>query len=162
MTYPRAISAGGLQELFAQESGHAWITFIVVNHASMGTPLRICNDMKDQTFGGDLYIGVPFEIALAVDDEDTVPTVSLRLDNVGRDLVDTLRSITDRADVSVTHVRIDGAGAMTSEIGPLDFKLIGSEITMCIVDISLGLSTDPLNAPATKEIFTSTLAPGLF
>ena len=163
VTYPRSISPAGMREMFAPQSGHVWLSLVVFMHNSLPAPIRLCNNMQDVAFNGNVYTALAFEVALSTDEEDTVPTITLRVDNVSQELVGLLRTISDRADVSVEIVRVPSTGgAIVSELGPVDFKLLSFDLAMDAIDITLGPSTDPLNQPATRERFVPAIAPGLF
>tara|TARA_A100000171_G_scaffold28305_3_gene26442 strand:+ start:2717 stop:3202 length:486 start_codon:yes stop_codon:yes gene_type:complete len=158
----RAISASGLRELFAQESGHVLLAAVTFDHADLDDPVRLVNDMQSLQHNGTTYLGLPFELTLPPDSEDEIPTLQMKLDNVDRSLVTLLRSVEGPPAVDVEIVRVDPQGATTSELGPLPFSLLDSRFGATSVTLKIGYLTDVLNEPATREIFNPSVAPGLF
>lgn len=159
---PRAISADGLRELFAQNSGHALLVLATFDHPDLPEPIRLVNDVQGLDYDGHAYIGLPFEASMPTDAEDDIPTVQMRVDNVDQTLIELLRSISAPADVVLEVVRVAPNRVITTEIGPLDFSLLDSRATDTTVTLKIGYLIDLLNAQATSEIFSSSLAPGLF
>ncbi|USZ48140.1 DUF1833 family protein [Halomonas sp. DN3] len=157
----RSISADTMRELFAQNSGAMMLACVQFTHAQMSEPARIVNNTENIQFNGQTYIGLPFELTLPSDTEERIPTVEMRVDNVDRTLVDLLRSVDSPPGVRLDIVRVQG-GAVTPEIGPLDFVLLNSDIGVDVVTLSIGYAMDILNEPAVAEIFNPGLAPGLF
>lgn len=157
----RNISAEGLRELFAQNSGAVMLTLLTFSHATLPTPIRLVNDRRPLTYGGQSYIALPFEMTLPDDLEERIPSVEVKIDNVGRELVTLLRSTSEIVAVDVEVVRVQN-GVVTSELGPLDFSLLDAKITPQTITLSIGYAIDILNEQATKEIFNPGTAPALF
>lgn len=158
----RTLSASAVRELFAQHSGAVLLACVTFDHPTMDTPARVVNNAEDITFDGHLYRGLPFELSLPDDVEDRVPNLEIRIDNVERTLIELLRTVvSELPSVVIDIVRVQD-GIVTREIGPLSFSLIGHEITVDSVTLTVGHAIDILNEPATQEIFNPGLAPGLF
>ncbi|MFP1683332.1 DUF1833 family protein [Alloalcanivorax sp. C16-1] len=158
----RPISAAGLRELFARESAHVLLAAVTFDHEMLAEPVRLVNDMQALQHNGQTYMALPFELTLPPDSEDEVPALQLKIDNVDRSLAAILRSVTDPPSVDVEILRVDEAGTVTSEMGPLSFSLLDASIGAAAVTLKIGYLVDVLNEPATKEIFNPSLAPGLF
>ena len=156
----RNISAEGLRELFAQNSGAVMLTLLTFSHATLPTPIRLVNDRRPLTYGQS-YIALPFEMTLPDDLEERIPNVEVKIDNIGRELVTLLRSTSEIVAVDVEVVRVQN-GTVTSELGPLDFSLLDAKITPQTITLSIGYAIDILNEQATKEIFNPGTAPALF
>lgn len=157
----RNISSDGLRELFAQQSGAVMLTLLTFSHATLPEPIRLVNDRRALTYGGQTYTALPFEITLPADLEDQIPSVDVKIDNVGRELVTLLRSTSDVVDVDMEIVRVQG-GVVNRELGPLDFSLLDAKITAQTITLSIGYAIDILNTQATSEIFNPGTAPALF
>ena len=158
----RPVSAAGMRELFAQNSGHVLLALVAFRHDDLSEPVRIVNDMQSLTYGGNNYIGLPFQLTLPTDTEDEIPAIQMTVDNVDRQLVELLRTPESPPGVDIEVVRVDEAGTVTSELGPLDFSLLDAKITAAKVTLKIGYLIDVLNEPATGQIFNPSLAPGLF
>lgn len=158
----RMISADGLRELFAQNSGHLMLALLTITHAGLPAPVRLVNDRRPLVFGGHEYQPLAFELTLPADTEDQIPHVELRLDNVNRALVELLRSVVEPVPIALDVVRVAPDRTVTLELGPLEFSMLDAALTPSTVTIRLGYEIDILNEQATREIFNPSLAPGLF
>lgn len=164
----RAISAEGLRELFAQESGHLMLALLTIPHATLPEPIRLVNDRAALEYEGHTYQPLPFELTLPADLEDQIPHIELRIDNIGRALVELLRSQLEPVEVVVDLVRVappaigSTAREVVREMGPLDFSLLDVQIGPAVITARLGYVIDILNTAATQHIMNPSLAPGLF
>lgn len=157
----RTITAEGLRELFAQDSGQPILSLLTITHDTLPEPLRLVNDRQALVFAGQTYQPFSFELTLPADTEDEIPHVQVTMDNVGRELVRLFRSVLDPVAFQLDIVRVAGDGAHR-EMGPLDFSMLGSQINASTVTAQLGYVIDVLNMPATQDIMNHSVAPGLF
>lgn len=158
----RNISAGAMRELFAQHSGAVMLACLTFDHPTMAAPVRVVNNTQDVTHDGQIYTALPFEVTLPDDIEDRVPSLEITIDNVDRTLVELLRTVvTDLPSVQLEIVRAQDY-TTTREIGPLSLSLIGSDINVDTVTLTVGHAIDILGEVATSEIFNPGTAPALF
>ena len=96
----RTITPAIRADLTAASSPHALLGFATITHRALVEPIRVVSDPLDYEVGGDLYLGCPFEFRLLTD-EDTHPTTEIRIQNVDRRIGEMLRTVTDRARLSL-------------------------------------------------------------
>lgn len=157
----RNISAEGVRDLFAQHTDAAIFALVSFSHPDIPGVVRVVNDEVPLTHHGVEYQGLPFNLDLASDTEEHIPSLEMTVDNVERLLVEQLRSVPSPADVIIEIVRVK-QGQITTELGPLDFQLLDSQINVSTVTLTIGHAVDILNAAATQDIFNPGTAPGLF
>jgi len=157
----RAISLSGLQSLMAQETNHSWHCALTISGPSMAT-VRAIQNTVDVVYGAATYLACPFELTLAQDTEDSVPQATVRVDNVSRDLVTAIRTAAYSPDVDLEVFRIDTAGTVTREVGPMRFSLLTTKVDALVIEGTLGYLTDFLNESATKDRFVPSIARALF
>ncbi len=157
----RNLSLAGLQSLMAQETEHSWHCAISISGPSMLT-VRAIQNTVDVVYGAFTYLACPFELVLAQDSEEQVPQATIRVDNVSRDLIAAIRSAEYSPDVDLEIFRIDAAGTVTREIGPMRFSLLQAKADALVIEGTLGYLTDFLNESATKDRFVPTIARALF
>lgn len=158
----RNISPAGLQALLASESDSLILPAITIQHPSLPADIRLVADTQDQTLEGFVYLGCPFRLYLATDNEDTAPTARIAVDNVDRQLVSAIRSATTNPDCLLEVWRVPPTGTAVREAGPMRFTLMSVTVDAQKIEGTLGYKTDVLNEPATNDRFTPQLAPGLF
>lgn len=79
---PRAISTGFRHSTQAAFSDDVDLIFATISHPLADT-IRVVNDTVDFTYGGENWIGFPFEITILSDD-DSPPTAKLSFQNVDK------------------------------------------------------------------------------
>lgn len=87
-------------DLYAEASPHAEIAFMRIDHPSLAKPIRVVSDVLSYEWGGATWIAAPFEYVL-VTDEDAAPSAQISVQNVDRAIGQALRSIPDRARISI-------------------------------------------------------------
>lgn len=158
----RALTPTMLQEMLAEETAHVMLMLVKISHTDLTEDIRVVANTENITYDGHEWIGLMFEIALPSDDEDRIPVTSLKVDNVDREIVAAIRSISSPPDIELTVVRVDELDVVTKEIGPLSFRLNDADWDALYVQASLGYEADYLNEPAIKDRFDPTIFPGLF
>ncbi len=140
---PRTLSNAALASMNAQQTGDVWLVLLTLSHATMPTPIRLVNNNEDVASRGNTYIAFPFEVELPGEDPDQPPKAMLRIDNVDRRVVQTIRSIVapptvtlevilasapDNVEVSFTNMTLRNAQYDASTVsGELTFDSIYTE-----------------------------------
>ena len=158
----RQISLDAMKQMFKQEAEDVFLTIITITHPDLEQPLRYVNDMVDLEFEGNTYKALPFRFVLPPDVKDRVPTARIELDNVNRELVSILRSISKPPTLEVAIVRKQLDGTITKEIGDFKFVMLNIRYNVFTISADLGFNADFLNESATADYFTPNLFPALF
>ena len=143
-----------------QETAEVFLYFLAISHPTLPDVLRFVNNMENITSGGYEYFGCPFKIALPDERDDGVPPqVQLEVDNVHREIVIALRTITSapRIDLSVALA----ATPDTLEVGPIPFILRNATYDATTVRGTLWLD-DILGEPFPAGTMDPPRFPGLF
>jgi hypothetical protein len=98
---PRTLSNTALASINAQATSEVWLVLLTISHPTIGTPIRLVNNNENVTSRSNTYLAFPFEIELPGEDPDQPPKASLRIDNVDRRVVQTIRSISAPPTVTV-------------------------------------------------------------
>lgn len=155
----RALSTAAKSAVFAQETGEAFLILLTIDHADLGSPVRVVNNQTDITSRGDLYVGFPFEVTLPDEDPDGMAMVQLKIDNVDRQIVDSIRSVSSPPTVTLEVVM--GSTPDTVEGGPFEMQLRNASYDAFVVTGSL--SFEPvLSEPFPGGSFIPSEFPGLF
>lgn len=140
---PRTLSNAALASMNAQASSDVWLVLLTLSHATLATPIRLANNNEDVVSRGNTFIAFPFEVELPGEDPDQPPKAMLRIDNVDRRVVQTIRSIVapptvtlevilasapDNVEVSFTNMTLRNAQYDASTVsGELTFDAIYTE-----------------------------------
>lgn len=155
----RALTLAARQSLTAAETDEVWLILLTIAAEGLSQPIRVVNDRADLFSRGARYVAYPFEIALPGDDGETVARVTLRIDNVDRQIVEAMRRATGVPGLTLEVVR--RAAPDVVEAGPFDLAVVevrADALTVeaeCVFEDVLGLAF-----PAAQ--YTPSDYPGLF
>ena len=153
------LSATGKAAVFAQETGEAFFKLLTIDHDLLATPLRFVDREIGLVSAGNTYIGSAFEIDLPDDGPDGLPTVQLGIDNVDRQIVDTLRTLQAPFTARLDIVR--EADPDTIEASTPVMTALKADYDVLRVTANLGFE-GLLNEPFPGDSFTPASHPGLF
>ena len=153
------VSSTGMAAVFAQETAEAFFKLLTIEHPTLTTPLRFVDREIGLVSNGATFIGAAFEIDLPDDTPDGLPTVQLSVDNVDREIIDTLRTLqapfTARLDV------VREADPDTIEASTPVMTALKADYDVLRVTADLGFE-GLLNEPFPGDSFTPASHPGLF
>ena len=154
----RAVTTAFLEAVRAQESGEVFLLLVTLDHAVLNPPMRAANNTQAVISRGDTFLAYPFEIELPTD-SDRPPRARLRIDNVDREIVTTLRQVA--GPVSVTAEVVLASDPDTVEAAFEDMSLMEARYDALVVEGELAYE-DVLNEPFPGIDFTPANFPGLF
>lgn len=152
----RTLSANARAALYAAASDEVWLQLITIEHASIGTPIRLVNNTEDIVSGGETFTAFAFELLLPATD---AMQVELVVDNVTRELITEVRSIDTPLDITLEIVLASDPD--TVEAGPFVFQSRAVEYD--VQRLRLTLAYEPLlQEPFPAGEYTPLDYPGLF
>ena len=165
----RTVSLTLRTALNAEQTGETTIFLITVVHPSLGTPLRFSSDPTTRLtvdplqYGtvsrGNTYNFLPIGLVMPDDSDQTPPAMKLVLDNVMRDAIPLLRSISTPATVTIEMVLASAPD--TVEVAWTGFDLVNVDYNDGSISADLtinALVTEPYPAGS----FTPSGFGGLF
>jgi len=155
----RTLSLAARKAVNAQETDEVFLLLLTLDHEDITEPIRVVNNTVDIVSQGETYIAYPFEIALPDEDAESVARVTLRIDNVDRKIVKSLRSISSPSSVGLEVVM--AASPDTVEAGPFNMTLVSAEYDALTVTGELAFE-DVLNEPFPGHAYVPSDYPGLF
>lgn len=155
----RDVTADARAELYASESAEVWVTLLVIEHADLAEPIRLCNNNEDVISNGETFIAWGFPPILPTEAEGELPAIEMTLDNVGRELTTALRAIT--SPITVTEYVVRASDPDEIEAGPLVYESRVIRYLDTNVRIELG-SESLMTEPFPGDVYTRTTNPGLF
>jgi hypothetical protein len=154
-----SISATAKKAVFDQQTEEVFLILLEIDHDNLATPLRVVNNYENITSNGDLYYGFPFSVSLPSEMEDELPAVKLTIDNVDRQIVEAVRSITSPATVSLSLILASSPNNI--ERGPYVLKM--RNVQYDAMSVSADLMVDDIyNEPYPGITYSPTNFPGLF
>lgn len=108
----RTLSSGAVRALTAHETEEVFLTLLTIQHIDLDSPIRIVANNQDIVSRGDSYLALGFEITLPQDDGETIPQVQLSIDNVDREITETIRSLTSSPSITLEVIMASSPDAV--------------------------------------------------
>lgn len=154
----RSLSASAVRSIFSSQTSEVWVMLIEISHPDM-TTIRVSSDSVDTVHDSDTYSPYPFQIGPPDDVANTMPTLSLSIDNVDRLLVSTVRGLATSPDVTVKFVLASTPDVI--EAGPYVFQMRNVVYDEFRITATL-VYQDILHEPFPAGRITPQNFPGLF
>jgi len=165
----RSVSLTFREAMNAQETGEVVIVLMTITHPSYPTPLRLSSDPTERLsetplrYGtisrGETYLFCPFSTSLPDDVDERAPTARFMLQNVSRDLVEVVRSISSPAKAKIEVVLASSPDAVEIEYPEFDVKNASYNANIMTLELSIDALTDE---PYPAGTFSPAGFPGLF
>ena len=140
--------------------GVGFLELLTISGGGIAVPVRLVNDTRDVTSGGELFLACPFEVVPPMDAAKEVPRAQLRIDNVGREIGQELEALEPGAELVATFQVVYRATPNVIEYG-FTAPLSGIRANVFTVSAVMG-PTDLMRRPAVAIRFDPFTAPGLF
>lgn len=135
----RPVSDTLKQEVFSQETGDVFVTLLTLSHPDLTDPIRVCSDpavelisgLRGTTSRGDDFIFMPFELIPPGQSGDSSPMGRIRIDNVSREIIRIVRTISSPADVLIEVVMASDPDTVEATISGFQLRNIkGDALTV--------------------------------
>ena len=154
-----SLSLRALQAVLAENTGEVFLECAVLSGGGLASPVRIVNDPVPLVRTEGTFQPLAFELLLPKDDGESLPQLSMAIDNVDQAIAATLRTIT-----GVPTVRLEivlASQPNTIEAGPYTLSLKRWRVNADSVSLQLAYE-NILDEPFPKYQFTPVNSPGLF
>ena len=102
---PRNLSNKALQEIFSQNSSDPFLFLITFTHPNyLGQFFRFVNDLQNLTSRGNVFSAMAVKLTLPIEDGNSIPTITLEMDNVPLTIMTELRAQTAPFSVNIELV----------------------------------------------------------
>lgn len=156
----RNLSQNTLYSINSLETGEAFLFLVTIRHPDIADgPIRVVNNTVNIWSNGNEYIAYAFKLSLAIDDGQTLPVISLTIDNIDRKLIEAVRALTSSPEFDLHLV-------LSSNPNIIEMRLEG----MTLIEVEYDaqritgnlIAGDLLNAPYPSDAITPAQYPGLF
>lgn len=150
----RTLSQNALNSAFAQQTDEVWLVLLTIEHPSLATPLRFVNNMESVTSRGNLYVAFPFEIEFPEQDPDTAGEARITIDNIDRQIVQTIRSIASPPQVTLEVILASSPSTVEASFSGMVLR----DVTYDALKVSgvlrfEDIMTEPLSVQMTPQRF---------
>ena len=152
-------SSTAIASALAHETGEVWLMLAEIDHPSLTTPVRIVNNPTSIVSNGNTFIGLAFTVNLP-SDTDTVPEMSLAIDNVDLSMNTIIQSMPAGNPPTCTIFIVLASQPNIIEV---EFYAVLKNIDCEPATITATFGPeDVLNEPYPGDYFTPNLYPSLF
>ena len=139
--------------IYAQESPEILTTILRLSHPAWEAPVCLISNGEPLTHGGETYHPFPFTLTLPESEEGVLPVLKWEAQNVTRELIPQLRSITGEIYARVAWVLTSTPDVV--ERGPFEVQIYGVDYDALRISGTMTLE------PVLEEQFGwLTMAPG--
>lgn len=156
---PRTLSTAAAASILAGNTSEVLLLCLTISGDGLDT-LRAVNNTEPLVRTGGTWRPYPFDADLPEDSDNVSPTVTLRVENVDRQVIRALRTYEGVPQVTVELVLASDPD--TVEIGPLEFSLLSAEWDELVITGQLGYEEDFLNQLVPSQTYTPVNSPGQF
>lgn len=140
--------------------GVGFLELLEIDHDSFASPVRVVNDTRNWTIGGNEYIGLPFRVKLPSQANKENPRAQLQIDNIGREITSLLEGFPVGASMLAT-IRI--VSRSTPTVNDYEFVSPLSSISVTPTTITASIGPDEvMRGAAVRVRYDPFNAPGLF
>ena len=155
----RTTSSTFKQAVFAGQTDEIFVVLLELTHADWSGTIRISSDSDGTTHDGNAYLFYPFGVILPDDQEEHVSKARLVIENVSRDVIDEIRSVSSSPSITIKIVLVSDPDTIEAQFP--DYKL--TQVTYDEMQIEGDLSIETyMDEPFPGDDFLPTHFPGLF
>lgn len=100
-----ALSDALKQAAFLQDTDEVFLALLTIAHDDISPSIRVVNNTENITSNGNVFTAFPFDIQLPDAREQGVPRARLTIDNVSREIAQSIRAITTAATITIEIIR---------------------------------------------------------
>lgn len=155
-----SVSSNTLTALQRVDDPFGTLHLLEITGDGIPAPVRLVNDTRNVVHLGNTYVGIRFALILPKQADREIPRAQIRVDNVGRELVEDLEALPPGAELWAT---IKVVHRKTPDV--VDFRftapMSGVSVDPLIASATVGVS-DIWRRPAVDLRYDPLTAPGLF
>lgn len=152
------ISLHAIDQIYQSNSSDPLLMLFEITFPTGPTTYYYVNNTEDVTSNGILYTAFPFEFILPDDSLNSEPEISIRLSNVGLELISDFRVNTESITAKVSLVFASAPDI--SELNITNLIIKGIAYNQTVIDVMMGYE-DILNIKIPSYTYSATDFPGL-
>lgn len=154
---PRTLSATAIAALNAQETGEVWLVLLTISNPGI-TTIRVVNNTENIVSRGNTFQAFPFEIELPGQDPDTPASARLRIDNVDKQIVEAIRSISTPPNITIEVILASQPDTVEIAFSDLTLRSVEYDVDSVRGELTFeSIFSEPVTLTITPNRF-----PGLF
>lgn len=155
-----SLTTPAVEALQRTTDAHGFLYLLTITGTDIGTPIRLVNDTRDMESQGFTFLALPFEIIPPKQAAQEIPRTQIRIDNIGREIVQVLEALPPGAELTA---KVQVVYRPSPDVVQAEFTapMSGLKANVFTISGSIGPFT-LMNRPAVAIRFDPNSAPGLF
>lgn len=154
----RALSSNAIASQNAERTAEAWLILLIIDHASLASPIRVVDNNADITSGGNLFVAWDFNLVLPGEDPDNPDYSRLAIGNIDPLIIRTLRQIASPPSITIRVILASAPDVIEVEFAGLVLRKASYDAGQITGDLAFEeILTEPVATALTPAMF-----PGLF
>jgi len=131
-----AITNALKEAAYLQETDDVFLVLLTITHDDI-TPIRVVNNNENITSDSNLFVAYPFEITLPDSTGDGTPSAQLVIDNVSREIAESIRSISTAPKVTISVIRAADPDTIEITFAPFTLRNVKWDMMKVSGDLSM-------------------------
>lgn len=160
MTTQKTLSYDALVSVQQPESASQWLWLLMIEHPNFVVPIRLARNWRDVTSRGQRFQRFPFAPAIAQEEPDRTPQLTIQIGNVSRIVTAKLEEVqgTDEVPrVTLEVVLATDPNRIEYVLTDFEFREVGYDETVITARLE---AEDFLETPYPDKRRTPDIAPG--
>lgn len=154
----RSITQGTRTAIIAPQTDKVFLLMLEITSTELAAPLYFVQNNQNIVSNGNTHLAVNFSATVPTEDDGQVQDTSISISGINRQIIESIRSVTEAVDVSMFVIRSDAPDV--TELGPWEFKLRDVTYNVDTVSGSLQYETSLGNNISTIKVTNQTF-PGV-
>jgi hypothetical protein len=125
----RNFSEAATASINAQETDEVWLTLLTISSPELEQPLRFVNNKASVTSRGNLFLAFPFDVEFPGQDEQNPGEARLVIDNIDRQIVNFVRSISTPPKVTMEVVLGSSLDTVEASFSNMTLRNVSYNVT---------------------------------
>jgi hypothetical protein len=131
---------------------------LTISHPDINPAIRVVNNTEDVTSRGETFVAFPFDLTLPDQREDAPPRARIVIDNVSREISQSVRSITSAPSVTLEIIRAAAPDTVEASWPFFSLRNVKWDINQISGDLTV---EDFTSEPYPAGIFSPASFPGV-
>ncbi len=131
-----AITNALKEAAYLQETDDVFLVLLTITHDDI-TPIRVVNNNENITSDSNLFVAYPFEITLPDSTGDGTPSAQLVIDNVSREIAESIRNISTAPKVTISVIRAADPDTIEITFAPFTLRNVKWDMMKSSGDLSM-------------------------
>lgn len=155
----RTLTPEASRAILARETSRAMLALMTIRGPGLDT-MRAVNNLEAITRNGQVFQPWAFDGAPPEDGAQPSPTVTLRVDNIDREITQRLRTYEGVPECELVWVM--DSQPNQAVYGPFEFVIVDATAGEMTIDLTMGYEENILNQAFPGQSYSPTNSPGMY